>query len=686
MHDHIIRAHNWVCGAGRGLSMRMYVFVVRLYIAGVVLIGSVTGALVLSGAAGGAAPTVSGAILALTAAALLSDFFPLTIVRRDGNEEIEVTHAFVLAILLIAGPASAVAAQLVSTVLSSLIRRRAPLKAVFNVAQKVAATAAAGAMFAAVSTGPAMGGSVGLTAKEFVAFLAAALVFQAVNEVAVAIVCALVERRPVMSFLVQDARPAIFNAAVSLTAPLAAAGALVGAWFVPVLVAPLWAFRRSAAMALTNFDQVRRDALTDLPNAVALRETLDEATRRRDVTIMMLDLDGFKDINDTLGHQTGDALLHAVAARLSEYRDDRCRLYRLQGDEFVVVMDEPGSDAALTFAETLMAAFQQPFVSGHLEAEIGLSIGVATADRESCGTDELLRRADVAMYSAKGHRTGFALYSPLDDTANPSRQVMAADLRRALVAGELEVHYQPQVSLRTGRIVSFEALARWRRADGALVPPDQFIPQAEHTGVIMPLTLHVLRTALRDYRRWSEEHGFDGRVGINLSARTLHDRNLVADVRAALREVSIPANRLEVEITESALMSDPAGSRRTLAALHDLGVDILIDDFGTGYSSLAYLGTLPVDGIKIDRSFVAGMATQETDAVIVRSTIDLGHNLGLRVIAEGIEDSQTRDRLVHKGADLGQGWLWSRAVPTDEVGAVLAGVSERPFAAAANAV
>ncbi|MCW2991852.1 MAG: putative sensory box/GGDEF family protein [Solirubrobacterales bacterium] len=654
---------------------------IRLYVAAVSVVGALAGGLVLSGAAGGPGLTVDATIVALAAAALFSEFFPLTIVRREGNEEVEVSHAFVLAVLLIAGPAPAVAAQLAATLISSLVRRRVAIKAVFNIAQKVAATAAAGAVFAALSGTPALASGDGLTAAEVGSFLLAAFVYQLVNEVAVSIACALAERRPVLSFLLGDMRPAVFNAAVSLTAPLAAAAAVVGAWLVPVLIAPLWGLHKSAAVSLTNFEQARRDALTEIPNAVALREELDAALTGRAVAILMLDLDGFKDINDTLGHQTGDVLLHAVAQRLGEHRADECRLFRLQGDEFVAVMDAPGSGEALAFAAELMRAFQQPFRIGDLEVEVGVSAGIALADRGSCDTDELLRRADVAMYEAKRQRTGFALYGPQSDTANPARQVMAADLRRALAAGELEVHYQPQVTLRTGGVASFEALSRWRRADGTTIPPDHFIPQAEHTGLIMPLTLHVLRTALRDCRRWSDECGFTGRVGINLSARTLHHHSLVADITAALGAAGVPPQRLEVEITESSLMSDPGGARRTLAALHELGVGILIDDFGTGYSSLAYLGTLPVDGIKIDRSFVAGMASDGRDAVIVRSTIDLGHNLGLRVVAEGVEDAGTRDLLAALDVDLAQGWLWSPAVPADRVDVLLADLAGVPFAA-----
>jgi diguanylate cyclase (GGDEF)-like protein len=378
----------------------------------------------------------------------------------------------------------------------------------------------------------------------------------------------------------------------------------------------------------------------------------------------MLDLDGFKDVNDSLGHQVGDRLLHAVGERLAREAAGHGRVFRLQGDEFVMLLDASELDAALIFVNDLVEAFGEPFLAGELELDVGISAGLARVGVGECGVDEILRRADAAMYEAKRTRVGFALYrAGRGDTGERGRQILSADLRRALKSGEIEVHYQPQCSLRTGAIESAEALVRWRRPDGTLIAPDQFIPQAERTRVMMPLTIHVLRTAIADCRRWDEEHGYDGRIAINVSARTLHHPSLVADVSAALDQSGMDARRLELEITESALMVDPEGARRTLHALHALGVDILIDDFGTGYSSMAYLSELPVDGIKVDRSFVAGMVAEHADLVIVRSTLDLGSNLGLRTIAEGVEDAVTRDRLAALGCELAQGWLWHPALP-----------------------
>ena len=615
--------------------------------------------------------TITVAVVALGLATVVAELRPVAIVRRDGNEEIEVSHAFVLAVLLIAGPAAAVLTQMASSTITNVATRRPLIKGLFNVGQKSGAAALAAMAFVALAPGHALSLGNGLTSGEIGAFIVAALVFQLINDTAVTIVCALAEHRPVLDFVREDLRPFAFNAAVSLTAPLAAVGALAGAWLVPIMVAPLWALHSAAKLNVEVFAQTRRDALTGLPNAVALREALEAIPEHQSVAIAMIDLDGFKEVNDTLGHRTGDLLLRAVAERLALETREQGRVFRLQGDEFVTVLDDATAEEALLHAEGLLHAFQVPFMAETLELDIGLSVGVALSGRGECDTDDLLRRADVAMYQAKSNRNGFALYNPGTDTGDRARQVISADLRRALEHGELEVNYQPQISLRTGRIESVEALVRWRRQDGVLVPPNDFIPQAERTGVILPLTLHVLSTALADCRRWTDEHGYSGRVGINLSARTLHHPRLIGDVRVALEAAGLPAERLEVEITESALMADPEGARRTLSALHELGIEILIDDFGTGYSSLAYLGNLPADGIKIDRSFVAGMADHK-DAVIVQTTLDLGRNLGLRVVAEGVEDEATRDRLAALDCDLAQGWLWSPAVPASELAAALA--------------
>ena len=641
------------------------VAVLRAYVCAVVLV-----ALATAGGVVAHAPDVdmTAAVLALGLAALVSQFFPVVIVRGDGNEDVDSSHAFILGVLLVAGPATAVLVQLVAAVTVNAGRRRPLLKSVFNVAQMTGATAAAGWVYVTIAGAHTMADGFG--APEGAAFLVAALTYQALNEGSVSIVCALADGRPVRGVLVEGRSLTAFNAAVSMTAPVAAAASLTAAWLVPALLVPLWALRRAGAAALAGQREARTDGLTGLPNALALREAIEEADRS--LVVALVDLDGFKDINDSLGHQAGDTLIHAVGERLVRETAGRGRVYRLQGDEFVTLLDSDDVEDALHYAAELTEAFTEPFVSAELELDIGLSAGIARAGRSECSTDELLRRADVAMYEAKRNRLGFALYRRDAERDERSRQVISADLRRALRAGEIEVHYQPQYSLADGHLGSVEALVRWRREDGALVGPAAFIPQAERTRVMMPLTVHVLRTSMADCRRWFDDHGYMGRVAINVSARTLHHPSLVADVAAALHESGMDAHRLEIEITESALMVDPEGARRTLVALRALGVAILIDDFGTGYSSLAYLRRLPVDGVKVDRSFVAGMATEHADMVIVQSTLDLAHNLGLRTIAEGVEDATTRDELIALGCDLAQGWLWHPALPAEAIGDVLA--------------
>jgi EAL domain-containing protein (putative c-di-GMP-specific phosphodiesterase class I) len=279
--------------------------------------------------------------------------------------------------------------------------------------------------------------------------------------------------------------------------------------------------------------------------------------------------------------------------------------------------------------------------------------------------EELLRRADVATYTAKGSPTGFAVYRPERDHFSRRRLALAGDLRRAIADGELQPYFQPQVDLHTGSVVGAEALVRWVRHDGSTIPPQDFIASAERNGAIKPLTQSVLTAALAAREQWVAD-GLPVRMAVNLSARSLLDPELVADVRRSLAAAGTAPGCLELEVTESAIMADPDRARRTLERLGDLGIRIAIDDFGTGYSSLAYLSRLPVDTVKVDRSFIRNLGTDPAAEMIVRTTVDLGHNLGLAVVAEGIEDAATCVVLRDLGCETGQGFLWSPAVPAGD--------------------
>jgi diguanylate cyclase (GGDEF)-like protein len=640
----------------------------RAYVSAVALFGAIVAAVVLA-APLGPELRVDEVVVALGLATLVSELFPVVIVRRGANEEFDVSSAFVLAVVLVAGPAAAVLIQIVSRTCAELVFRRAPIKAVFNVNQKVLSVAAAGATATLVAGAPAFGPD-GFDAAGVGAWLAAAAVYITVNGFLVTVVCALAAGEPVGAFLRRElARDAgTVQLFPVLLAPVAAAVVVLEPLLVPLLAVPGWALRRSGQVGAANYYEARHDRLTGLSNRVLLRERLDElfATRDRSSTVALVttDLDGFKEINDTLGHAQGDRVLEAVGRRMAGEIGDAALLGRLQGDEFgaVVVGD---AAAATELASRLVAAFEVPLEVDELALEVGLSAGVAVLTDEVDSIEELLRRADVATYTAKDNGTGFALYRPERDHFSRRRLALAGDLRRGIADGELQPYFQPQVDLRTGCVVGAEALVRWVRPDGSTIAPVEFIASAERSGAIKPLTQSVLAAALAARGDWAAD-GLAVRMAVNLSARSLLDPELVADVRRALADAGTAPGTLELEVTESAIMADPDRAQRTLERLGDLGIRIAIDDFGTGYSSLAYLSRLPVHTVKVDRSFIRDLGSDPAAATIVRTTIDLGHNLGLAVVAEGIEDAATRVLLRDLGCETAQGFLWSAAVPADD--------------------
>ncbi len=413
------------------------------------------------------------------------------------------------------------------------------------------------------------------------------------------------------------------------------------------------------------------DPLTALPNRALLHERLAEATRHArgatpSAALLLLDLDRFKEVNDTLGHDAGDRLLVEVVARLRGVTHPFDTVARLGGDEFAVLL--PTADAARVgaVAAALRLALEEPLVIDGQILSVGVSIGSARCPDHGADGTTLLRHADIAMYVAKRGGLGHVAYDPAHDGHDATRLALVADLRQALDRDELAVHYQPKVDIHTGRVVGVEALVRWPHPAHGLLPPDRFIPLAEQTGLIVPLTAWVLDAALRQCRAW-ERTGLALEVAVNLSLRNLRDPQLCATVEGALRRHGVPAARLCLELTESVVMADAEGTRATLARLAGLGVRLAIDDFGTGYSSLSYLSLLPVHELKIDRSFVRHMATRAADATIVASTIGLGHSLGLSVVTEGVEDARTWALLGRLGGDIGQGYYVSRPLPADDL-------------------
>ncbi len=423
------------------------------------------------------------------------------------------------------------------------------------------------------------------------------------------------------------------------------------------------ASRRLTRQAAENRHQARHDPLTDLPNRLLFRDRVDAAIGRGDpVAVFLVDLDRFKEINDTLGHPRGDEILVLVGARLRTRAPAFDTVARLGGDEFAILvtgLDDP--DAVLAVGAEIGARLEAPFAVGGLDLDVRASVGVACAPEDGGDADLLLQRADIAMYAAKGAHSGCERYRPELDQHHADQFELAADVRRGLEADEFVAHYQPKVDLRTGRVVGVEGLVRWQHPEQGLLAPGRFMPIVENTELIGPLTFRVLDRALADRAEWAAR-GVDLVVAVNLSARSLTDLTLPRRVADTLAVHGTPADRLELELTESAVLDNPARARAVLDELVGMGVSIAIDDFGTGYASLAYLAELPVRALKIDQSFVFGLRGGGQDAAVVRGSIDLGRSLGLEVVAEGVEDAETLRALAALGCGVAQGYHLSRPI------------------------
>jgi diguanylate cyclase (GGDEF)-like protein/PAS domain S-box-containing protein len=420
--------------------------------------------------------------------------------------------------------------------------------------------------------------------------------------------------------------------------------------------------------------QALHDALTGLPNRSLfgdrLRQALLAARRNQKMFgVLLLDLDRFKDINDALGHDRGDSLLQEVTARLRGVLRATDTIARLGGDEFAVLTtDAKHPDDVVSTARKILASLEGPFAIADQMVETGASIGIAMYPLHGDDPSTLLRRADVAMYVAKRSGGGYAVYAPEQEAQTLRRSGLAGELRRSIPQGELVLHYQPQVTLATGAIHSVEALVRWNHPREGLMPPDRFIPMAEETGIIHPLTAWVLDSALAQLTRWLEE-GLDVSVSLNVSPRNIEDHSLEEMVARALGTFKVEPQRLTLEITEGVAMA--AAAAKALHRLNEMGVRLALDDFGTGYSSLLYLMRLPVNEIKIDRSFVSALASDPDSGAIVRSAVGLGHNLGLRVVAEGLQDRAAEAVLVEAGCDAAQGFLVGRPCAEREMTSLL---------------
>jgi diguanylate cyclase (GGDEF)-like protein len=436
--------------------------------------------------------------------------------------------------------------------------------------------------------------------------------------------------------------------------------------------------------------QAYHDDLTGLPNRLRFRdgvaEAVEEAGRgRMSFAALLVDLDRFKEVNDALGHDVGDELLVGLGERLRHALPENVLLARLGGDEFGLVVPDADESTALEVAEHLRASLAEPFELDGLPVAVEGSVGIVLCPDDGDDVDTLLRRADVAMYAAKERRLGVARYEPDFETTSAERLSLMAELGRALDEGELVLYVQPQASLSNGEIVGAEALVRWLHPMRGLIPPGEFVPFAERTGLGRRLSRFVLEQAVQQLAVWSSDADAPRRLAVNLSMVDLLDLGLPQEVARLLHEAGVESERLELEITEGVIMADPVRVGTVLEQLREVGVKLAIDDFGTGYSSLAYLKRLPVDILKIDRSFVSGMVEEPRDAAVVRSAIELAHSLGLDIVAEGVEDEQTFAALRGLGCDFAQGYYIARPVPVLELPhalAVWAGDAVAPRAAA----
>ncbi|HET6908488.1 MAG TPA: EAL domain-containing protein [Mycobacteriales bacterium] len=627
----------------------------------------------LLGLHGGDLRHMGTAFVVIAALVLVGELRPVVTAGSPDANGVSTSTAFVFALLLHWGLGVALLMQTVATIVADMVRHKAPWRTAFNVAQCALSYGAAALMLwlfgdLATPRHPLL-----FTGAELPAFALAGIVFFAINNGLVSGALALHDRSSLREKLFSDLSYQLFSSGALLgLAPIVVIVMERSAWLIPLLLLPILAVYATAEMSLERERQAYHDALTGLGNRKLLvqdaRNRIQEADDNNlGVALFLLDLDRFKEINDTLGHQVGDALLQLVGERLLSVVRPEDTVARLGGDEFAILVTDVGHlQRAMEVADRVRSALGEPFRHDSMSFEIDASIGVALHPDHGHDFETLLQRADVAMYVAKERNTGIEVYSSDTDRHSTMRLGMMAELRTALENGDLELHFQPKADLRTRDVVGLEALLRWRHPERGMVPPDEFIPLAEQTGLMRAITQFVVDAALKQLAEWWGQ-GLRVQAAINVCARDLYDRDFADFLRHRLAEHGVPPRALMVEVTEGVLMADPSRAASTLLSLADVGVGVSLDDFGTGYSSLVHLKRLPVSEVKIDRSFVMRMDVNEDDAAIVRSIIDLASALGLRVVAEGVETQEAWDRLSVYGCDAAQGWYLAPALPPAEM-------------------
>jgi diguanylate cyclase (GGDEF)-like protein len=603
-----------------------------------------------------------------------------------------ISTTFTFATMLYAGVPTALLLQTVATVASGALRRRALHRNAFNAGQYTLSFGAAGLTLLAFGIAASPGHVWIPDGGDLLPMSLAGVAYWLVNALLVNGAIAFHERGSVMKAMrLNIGLQLLVNSALLGLAPLVAVTMSRSAAFVPLFVLPFIAVYLNASVSLSREHQAMHDALTGLPNRklliVRTEEALADARHRAErraaqgrrdddepqqrVGLFLLDLDRFKEVNDTLGHPTGDRLLQLVAHRLTHSVRPGDLVARLGGDEFAVLLPSVrDARAAREVAARLRAALGEPVRLDGNSFDLDGSVGIALHPDHAPDFELLMQRADVAMYVAKENRTGVEIYSPDRDRNSPERLGRQGELRRAIDRGELELHYQPKIFLDDGRPAGVEALLRWRHPGKGLLTPDQFLPIAEQTYLMRGITGFVVGAALAQVAEWWKA-GLRVQVAINASGRDLYDSTLTETIASGLLRHAVPPQALQLEITERILMTEPAYAADTVAALAKLGIPLSLDDFGTGYSSLVRLRSLPVEEIKIDSSFVGRLCETGDDAVIVQSIVDLVHTLGLRSVAEGVENEGTARLLRKMGCDAAQGYHFRPPMTADEATAWL---------------
>ncbi|MGZ4227096.1 MAG: putative bifunctional diguanylate cyclase/phosphodiesterase [Solirubrobacteraceae bacterium] len=604
----------------------------------------------------------------LTAGVLLGEMLPVKIPRRGNDEMLTLSTAFSMALLLAGGLGPALIAQGIGSVIQDVASGKVGWRSRFNLGQYTIALIAAMLAMRAISHISGIPSAHPLDSSQLPALLIGSAVFFLVNTAVVNLAIAIYQEVSVIHYFRNNfGFVVVAGGAMLCLAPIVVAAISFSVLLVPLFLAPVVAIHHAVWQGARNEHAARHDPLTGLPNRTAFRETVEDTLKSdaQSSCLLLVDLDRFKEVNDTLGHRYGDLLLQQVAKRFREQLGPGDQIARLGGDEFAIFSHGRDRDSSLALAQSIATALRSAFELEHIEVDAQASVGIALYPEDGTDVETLVQKADVAMYRAKGGHVDFALYDERHDHNSPARLALTAALRTAVETEGLIVWYQPVLDLNTGDVLSVEALVRWQHPELGLLTPASFLEIAELTNLIKPLTQRVLDTSLAQVARWREQD-IDVVVAVNVSTRVLVDENFPRLVVESLHNAGVPANRLKLEITESTLIADPVTARAVLRELDRLGIEISIDDFGTGYSSLAYLADLPVSEIKIDQSFVSRMAAGSSETIIVSSTIDLAHHLGLRAIAEGVEDGTLLPELKELGCDGVQGYEISKPLAADD--------------------